>query len=885
MNQDNAALNSDISLDKIDDLAHKRPLLVNPDLVSEMQAESLLQPLDQVYSPSVHLHGILYVYRYILNATRSFHANLRTHLPAASEMEASLKSENYKIGDLNKILAYLTNVSPPNPPFCIEYCAAFLTDERLSLMPVYLCGNENVEKIIDKSDELGARNIVEKASVSQPWADRIGHGEFLTQKIRENKIHETYFLGYFKFDEEDKSQKCRDIYERRILPLLRGRSEILYFEIPRGLQSDLKAGDSVDEPVVLINDNRDLKFRYQFFSAQLISAAKKIIPDETAVKSEALHLVRKAFEDIKKVKSPDSLKNLAGALLQTQIKSNTIRQMALEIFLMRDKAVDILRVEKEALEAQNKLYLDLLIKRVQTRKWLIFIPASFYPTEVFDQAISSGKIIGVRKSGADLGMTEDYYALIETSLLSSLLRIGNWFELSIIEDILNANSLSSKDYYKKSLYKRKKSIVFLIINPFVYLFRILFTRKRSFIENTFRKEVAYRGKNFLKGMQVCLETSGINFNIKKEFSEDDSQAAKSKSEPTEKQLLTKRLLEIMFPDPAPAALFINEIEYREKLFKVAREIRSDAQFPQYADKSEEAIIADIQPFLKDELVENIYEGTLPTGLDARGKKFTRKLYFPKQIKDQRLVYDSIREELEHGSNAYGSKDSVEYYRAMAKVFSESSMDKIRSSEKLKTEAAKKTEEKSEKIKPSGAGHSADFNDSISGLKETPEKPASKSKGFFGFAKSPKKKAVLPEKKESNVSPEKAKQMLNARQKIERTAKTLASEMKEKYITSKKLTGSNLFPISPPLMEELLDIDSGTLSVFSSENTKAFTEHFLVIKAGKQYYYFPKSFFNSNKNKIEKFYTDLIEHEASMALPNGEILHKAQDILGALKLKR
>jgi len=859
VNQGSQKLNSEISLDKFESTDNKRPVLDKTQLVSELQAESLLQPLDQVYSPSTHLHGVLYIYRYILNATRSFLGNMRVHLASQTEIAASLQSEKYKIGDLGKILAYLTKFTPPNPPFCLEYYGAILIDERLLLKPVYLCGNENVEKIMDRSDELSARNIVEKAAVSQPWGDRISHGEFLTQKIKDNKIQDTYFLGYFKFDEEDKSTKCQEVYKRRILPLLKGRSEILYFDIPRVLQTN----ESVDEPIVLVNENRDLKFRYQFFSAQLIAAAKKMVPTDTSTKSEALHLLRKAFEDVKKIKSPDTLKNLAGALLQSKSLTNAIRQMALEIFLMRDKAAEILRVEKEANEAQIKIYVDLLTKRVQSRKWLIFIPASFYPTEVFEKVMSSSTILGVKKSGNELGLTEDYYALIETSLLNALLRTGNWFEISIIEDIIKTSTFSLKDYFIKRLYKRKKSIVFLMINPFIYLFRMIFTRHKPFIENTFNKEVKNRGKNFLQGMQVCLETSGIQTSVGSDLS-----GKFKKSELTEKQILTKRLLEIMFPDPSPSALWLNEIEYREKLFKVAREIKNDPQFPQYINKSEEAIIADMAPFIKDELIESVYEGVLPTGLDSRGKRFTRKIYFPKNIKDQRLVYECIRQELEHGSNSFGSKDTVEYYRARAKVFSESNMEKIRSTEKLKSEAEQKNKQK---IEPADSDH----KDSKTYIEPKALKESVKSSGLFGLVK---------KKKGGQTAPETQKQLLNS-QKIQRTAKTIADEMKEKYITSKKLTGSNLFPITPQKMEELLDIDPGTLSMFSSSNTKAFTENFIVFKAGKQYYYFPKGFINSHRAKVEKFYNELIKHEESLSLPNGEIVHKAQDILDALKQKK
>lgn len=870
MDQEIPPANSEISLDNVDGPG-KRPVLIKTQLVSELQAESLLQPLDQVYSPTTSLHGVLYIYRYIVNATRSFMGNMRSHLPTVDEIEASLRHENYKIGDLKKILAYLVKDTPPNPPFCVEYYAAIISDDRLLLKPVYICGNENMEKIIDKSDECGARNIIEKASVSQPWADRISHGEFLTSKIRENKIQDTYFLGYFKFDEEDQSPKCREVYERRILPLLKGRAEIIYQEIPRGLQSETPG----DEPIVLVNDNRDLKFRYQFFSAQLIASAKNILTKESTSKNEALHNLGKSLEEVKKIKSPESLKNLAGALLQVITRPNSVRQMALEIFLLRDKASEILRVEKEAQEAQNKLYLELLIKRVRARKWLIFIPASFYPEEVFDQAISSGTILGVKKTGPDLGLPEDYYALIEQTLVSSIMRTGNWFELSIIEDILNANRKFSNDYWQKSLYKRKKSIVFLLINPFVYLFRILFTRKRPFIEKTFRKEVDNRGKNFIKGMQVCLETSGINFDASTGTASAENLAGKSK--PTEKQILTKRLMEIMFPDPAPSALWINEIEYKEKLFKMAREIRNDPGFPQYANKTEEAIIADMEPFLKGELVESAYNGNLPSGVDNRGRKFTRKIYFPKYIKDQRIIYDSIREELEHGSNAYGSKDTVEYYKARAKVFSESSMESIRSSEKLKSEAEKKKQ-----IADAGRRPESESKTGKKGQAPGSGKKTGSSTGLFGLGKSKKKK---PADLVTRKVPEANSKMVTAGQKIQRTSKTLAVEMKEKYITSKKFTGSNLFPITPQMMEELLDIDPGTLSLFSSENTKAFTENFIVIKSGKQFYYFPKGFFNSNKDKIQKYYESLIKHESSLSLPNGEILHKAQDLVEAIKSKR
>ncbi|MDH4199523.1 MAG: hypothetical protein OEV66_03995 [Spirochaetia bacterium] len=857
---------SGISLDNTASPAGTRPLLVEKNLASEIQADSMLSPMDQVYSPSTHLHGIRYVYRFISSAARAFVANMRTQLPSKNEIVQALQNENYKVGDIDKILNYLTRKSPPHPSFCARYYAALYDNERISLTAVYLGGNENIEKILDRADESSARNIIEKASLSRPWNDRISHGEFLSEKIKSGSIRETYFLGYFKFDETDNTNFAREVFERRILPLLKGRSDILFHEIPLSLRSR----EPGDEPVLLINDNRDFKFRYQFFSAHLIATAKKILSSENIAVNEEIHALKKSFEKIKKYKSPDTLKELAGSLLSFFNSPNATRQICLEIFLLSPKASEVLLQEMEEKEAQTKMNLDLLLKRIRSRKWLTFIPASFYSGEVFSLAQNTGQVLGVKKSGAELGLKEDYYCMVEHSQIDRLLKNANWFELSILEDILKTSVFGSKDYYQKILYRRKKKIVSLFINPFLYLLRMFFTRGKSFIENTFRREVEGKGSTFSKEMKKCLETSGI-----KAMETEDSLSAKNK--PTEKQIFTRRLIEIMFPDPAPSSLWINEIQYREKLFKLARTLRNDPEFPQYAEKSEEAIIADIQPFLKEELIEDSFEGNLPGGLDHRGQKFTRRNFFPKFIKDQPIVYETIHEELDHELNQYGSKDLVEYYRARSKLFTESNMEKIRTSDQLKKDAEKR--EKSPHLSDARPPLSPSSVNPLSGnpsRKKTMEKtdrPSADDKPakeglFSGLRKSGKK---IPVGADSS-----------SRQKIEKTSQIISLEMKEKYVTSRKFSGSGLFPVTPAQMEELLDIEPGTLSMFSGENVQSFTANFQVFKAGRQFYYFPKKFFASNKEKIVQFYENLIKLEESNPLPNREIVHKAQDLVSAIR---
>jgi hypothetical protein len=827
--------------------------MVDKVIVSEIQADSLLTPIDQVYSSSTQLHGIKTVYKYISNATRSVMSNYRTHLPTAVEIDESIRAQSFKVGDINKILEYLTKKTPPNPSFCISYSAALFSDEKLLLKTVFLGGNDNIEKVIDKSDEISAKNIAAKASGSQPWADRISHGEFLTKNINEGKIHETYFLGYFKFDEKDTSKECHEIYEKRIVPLLRGRNEILFLEIPLSL----RLSDDDDEPILLVNDHRDLKFRYEFLCGKLVAGAKKLMTESEG--TESAYQIRKAMEMLKTVKSPETMKQLAAGVLAGIRKKSALRQIALEIFLMRNKAEEIIKIDRENKETENKLYLDLLNKRIRSRRWLLFVPASYYPSEVFAQALSLSDVMGAKKTGPELGAPEDYYCIIETQLLNPLLKTANWFELFVIEDILLKNRMAEKPFYKRSIYKRKKDIVFLSTNPFIYLLRCLLPGKRKFVENKFKNEAVYKGKIFTKGMKDCFDASGIK---------TDSELTSEKRErtkPTAKQLLMKKIIYIIFPDPAPSSRWINEIEYREKLMKMARVIKDDPEFPQYSGKNEEAIIADIEPFLKDELIEDIYTGTLPTGIDHKGRKFTRKIYAPRNIKDQRIVYETIREELEHESNSYGSRDIVDYYKARAKVFSETNMEKIKSSDRLKKEAEQK-----DRLKKTPS--SSETLGKISSGAKTEDSPKKNSGSFFNIRNS--KKAAV-----------KSPQSLSSQQKIERTAKTLNAEMKEKYVTSRKYSGSNLFPITHGQMEELLDIEPGTLSMFSTEHSKVFSGNFIVIRAGKQIYYFPKAFFTSKKTKISEYYQSLIKHEENLALPNGEIVHKAQDILDAIRSKK
>ncbi|MES0490646.1 MAG: hypothetical protein ABUK01_11670 [Leptospirales bacterium] len=848
-------------------------------LVTERQALQHLDPLDQAYSPKQNLQGIQFVYQFLAKGTNTFLSSFRNNLPTRRELENELVRIKRKIDHLDDIFDYLSNAASAHLPLIKKYYAAVFEEGELALKPVYIAGDDDIEKVVKKSDEMSAIYIVDKAAISLPWSDKESYLEFLAKTIKEGIKADIYFQGFFKFDSQDENSESTRILQDRIYPYLKGRDDLLYLEIPRVLEED----EIQSEPIILLNDTKDILYRYEYMSKLVLHIAKKIYKtyEENGLKKNAVYALRTALKAFETNKSPEGYKTIAETVLNHYRQDDMYRQCALEVFLMKETAEQILRQKKETKEAEKKKKLALLLRRIKSRQWLMFIPSTFYSSEIFDTALDIDGILGIRKTGVSLGLEEDHYCIIELNSVKRVLETANFFELSILEEILNKSGLSAKSFYQQQLYKRKKEVVFLFINPLLYLLRSLFFRKKKFIEKTFTSEIKNLGFAYRKSKLESFIASGI----KTETEGAKQGGAKESKEETEKQKLIKTVMEFVFPDASPSAKHINEIEYKSRMRTAARKIKNNPEFPQYSGKGEEAVMADLEPFMHASLIEDVYDGPLPTGTDSQGRKFTRKTYCPKDIKDYPIIYNSIREEMEQEGTLYGSKDMVEYCRAKSKTYSESNMDKVRYEDKMRDEAEKKRTASKADGKSGKEGafkgkqeESAVFSKpSLESYSKDDKKPKRK---LFS-----RKKKPVKEKKSKKGQKPKAAKAGSPEQRILQTAQTLTKDLTEKYLAKKKFSGSNLFPMTGADLEDYLKLEEGALAVFANQNAKEFSKNFTSIRVGNDNFYFPKRFLASSKFEVSKYYDELIKHEEGLALPNREIVNKAYAISNAIKLKK
>ncbi len=842
------------------------------ELINENQAQNLLEPVDQTYSSNISLTGIRNVYHSIVKASNAFMVKFRTNPPTYDELYSELKDSTRRFGNLDKILAYLTKESEDSyHTFIVKYYSIILKDDRFSMRPVYFGGSNEINIFTDLADEASITTAYENAYIDRQWTGRGSHLNMLAEKIKENKIHQTYFLGNLAFSNSDPNAIDRIIYERRILPRLKIHPALIYIETPHIFKLDKEKS----QHVLLLKNNIDIFDRYEYFTQLLKKFSQKLHDSakKNPAKKEEAYRLRTALEQSENNNTPEGYKKLAETILEVYRTADSYRQVALEVFLLKEEAEKIIKWKEEIIAAEKQKQLDLLIKRIKSRHWLSLIPASFYPNEIFDKALTQPGILGVRKTGASLGLDQDYYACIELPLIESLLKTANFFELSIIEEILKAYSMASRDIYKKKLFERKKNILFLILNPIMYFLKSFFGFRKTYIEDEFKREVTRKGSAFTKTMNKSLTGSGIRPGKNGSETPSDPQSA-------EKKRVMDHVMNIIFPDPSPSSLTIDDLEYRERLNEAARQLHYNPEFPQYRDKSVEAIMGDIDASLRSELIEDFYEGPLPSGSTKNGRPFTRKTFAPRYIMDQPLIYNSIREEFEHESAIYGSKDLVDYYRAKARKFTESSMENLRQKTKLRNEA----ERRQNANKPAGATDKKRMlrtpSPSISASSSDPEKTETRS--LFGGKK--KKKSTAKTDTAKSKSGKKAAPA-QAAQKVSVMAEKVAKSLEERYVSNRKFSGANLYPLTGADLEDILDLAPGNLSVFAAKNNKLFTENFTSVKVGHQNYYFPKRFFASRRNQIARYYDDLVKHEESLSLPNGDILRKAHDIAAAIRNKK
>lgn len=857
------------------------------ELINEHQALNLLEPVDQTYSSNISLTGIRNIYRSIVKATNAFFVKFRANPVTFDELYDELKGSSSRFGSLENILAYLTQESDDSyHSYIAKYYSIVIKEQNFSLVPVYFAGPNDLEQLANLADEAAIVTAFENAYIERTWKGRDSHLAHLAEKIKENKIGETYFLGSLQFPESDEAAKT--LYEKRILPRIKNHEGLLYFDPPHIFVTQ----DDALLPVILIQNNVDVLDRYEYLTKILKKFAEKIYNSakNNSAKKEDAYRLRSALDDARNINTPENNKKLAEAVLTAYKNPDSYRQMALEVFLIKDEAQRIIKWKEEVVAAEKQKQLDLLVKRIRARQWLILIPASFYAPDTFKEALTQPGILGVRKRGDSLGLDQDYYACIEVNAIEPLLRTANFFELAILEEILKAYSMASRDLYKKKIFERKKNILFLILNPVVYFLKSLFGLRKKFIEDEFAREIERKGAAYISTMGASFIASGIN-------SKAENREASADPKENEKKRLTEYVMSSIFPDPSPSALTISDLEYRERLNEAARNLYYNPEFPQYSEKNIEAIMGDIDTAIRSELIEEQYQGPLPSGTTKTGKPFSRKTFAPRYIIDQPLIYNSIREEYEHESAIYGSKDLVDYYRSKAKIFSESNMENLRQKTKL-ARAADKRRPQSEKQgdtqrETQGVDVSAAAPSTATEVKSKPPK-----KSFFSKSKSQEKRE---QKKKSAKDLAKKAAAKKANQKkankeegaageaskddiIASSARRAASRLEEKYVTNRKFGGS-LYPLTRSDMEDLLNLPQGNLSVFTSKNAKRFSEQFVSIKVGYENYYFPKRFFVSRRHQIARYYEDLVKHEEGLALPNGDILRAAHDIAVAVRSKK
>jgi len=816
------------------------------DLINEVKAGVYLEPLDQSYTPKTALKGITFIYKLIVNATKSFLNNYRYTGISLSEIFQELEKESMKSINVKAILDYLTTKKDGYGRFVVKHYGALFENNQSFFKPVYFAGNIDYVKTLLRSDRITVENILEHARSILPFDDEESMHEFLKKEIELDDMETTWFSPKFQLDEDVDKEKGYHIYHKYILPELRKRDEILYLEIP----ATMFDFDQTFNPILLVHQPAEIITRYHYLCNFLLITAKEFLISLQNNNSdgEFLSKLKIVVESIERDASFVKWEALAEVFIAYYAKPDALRKIAFEIFLSRKKLEIIQEQIEKQKEHEKQIYIDILIDKIKARKWLYFIPVSFYSQEVFEEVLKTPGILSTIKEATFLGSAEDYYCIIENSMVETVLKSANAFELLVLEEILRDNNLHKQSIFKKQLFKRKKDIVFLLINPFVYLFQSLLQGKRKFIESVFNSLLSLKNNDekviqyFNRGRSDTLQASGLSSNIK-----NPPQSAKNN--------IVSFVMGILFPDPAPSAKVINDIEYRSRLEKAARKLKYHEDFPQYNNKSNEAIIADIEQFVKKELIADVFEGNLPTGLDYKGRKFTRKTYSPKEIKDHTIVYNTIREELEHESLLYGSKDLVEYYKKKSRIYSEQNMEKVRYEEKLRREAEIKNNSE----------------------KNTVETPKSSTKKIL-------KNAIEMSSKESKSSAM-SKETSDLNNKLQNSSSKMTRYLNNLYIKERKFSGTALFPYNEKDIEKELNLSPGTLSIFLKQNTKLFTDHYIGIKAGNSMYYFPKAFFMSKKNEIVKYYSDLIKFEETLPLPNGEIITKAGDIISTIKYRK
>ena len=234
-------------------------------LITEAEAFQLLEPLDQSYSTNQNLQGIRKVYKFICDTSRSFSVKLRANLPSKREIIEEMVALKDGKGDITEILEYLIHTTLDHPTFVKKYYAAVSIGEMLVFKPVYIAGNEDINKIIEMADKESAQYIAEMAGTQQPWSDKDSHLEYLLSKVKDSRINETYFLKFLQVgdhdDTEEEIQAAQNTFERKVLRYLKGREEILFLEVPVALEIEK---DSM-EPILLVNDGKDIIDRFEYF--------------------------------------------------------------------------------------------------------------------------------------------------------------------------------------------------------------------------------------------------------------------------------------------------------------------------------------------------------------------------------------------------------------------------------------------------------------------------------------------------------------------------------------------------------------------------------------------------------------------------------------------
>jgi hypothetical protein len=422
--------------------------------------------------------------------------------------------------------------------------------------------------------------------------------------------------------------------------------------------------------------------------------------------------------------------------------------------------------------------------------------------------------------------------------------------------------------FEKLLLNRKVNILSLIFNPLWFFIVSWFKGRKSFVENSFQNvlsgNISKKQKSkFQKTVETTLKASGIT--------EMPGRPGAGKKALSEKEKVSKFVLTEIFPDPNPSTKIINEIDFKKRLEKAARRLIENEDYQQYNNKNVQAVMAEIEQFIQEDLVEDSYDGPLPSGLDFRGRRFTKKTYSPREIVEQPLVYSTIRDEIDHESNSYGSKELVEYYKNKSKFFSNENMEKKKYENEMKKKAREKEEKPSrseQASKPVGEQKSAPAKTEN---RNPIDKKVSKKSFFDLFKKAESIPKIAQDAKTQAIL-----------QKMGNVSNRMNKESRERYIENKTYSSGQFFPVNGNDLEKYLGLSNGTLSIFMKKNQSEFMNNFSGVKVRNQIYYFPRVFLNSNKIAVIKYYEGLIDYEEKSSLPNQENISLAYDMVSAIK---